>query len=108
MPRNPNAPSEESTLDPVPEQLNAELAAAHAEQAAEDAAAAERELAEASKSDPHARLCPHCNGEMVRHEGDTPKAGAWHCSNCGGCWVSSGGHWRPRDGHPAPADWSAT
>lgn len=68
-------------------ELNAELAAEHAQSAADAAAQAERDLAEASKEDPKARLCPNCNGEMVKHGPENPhKAGAWHCSQCGGCW----------------------
>lgn len=80
-------------------QANAELAAAHAEQAAQDAAEAERDLAEATKENPKARLCPNCNGEMVRH-GPGNKEGAWHCNQCGACW--SPGLREIRAGHPAP------
>lgn len=76
------------TPDPGEAQINAELATAHAEQAAEDAARAERQLAEATKDDPRAKLCPTCNGELVKHGDANPyKAGAYHCSGCGTCWA---------------------
>jgi ribosomal protein L37AE/L43A len=69
-------------------QVNAELAAAHAEKAAEEAAKAERELAEATKEDSKAKLCPACNGELVKHGDANPyKAGAYHCNDCGTCWA---------------------
>ncbi len=74
--------------DPEEAQLNAELTAAHAEQAAEDAAKAERQLAEATKEDPKAKLCPTCNGELIAHGYDNAfKAGAYHCDVCGTCWA---------------------
>lgn len=68
-------------------ELNAELAAAHAEAAAEAASQAERELAEATKEDPKARICPNCNSEMQRHAMDHPHhPGYWHClGGCGAC-----------------------
>ena len=76
-------------------QVNADLTAAHAEHAAEAAAAAERELAEVTKEDPKARLCPNCNGEMIQHGDATPiKAGAWHCNACGSCWAPGLKHLR--------------
>ena len=70
------------------EEVNAELAAAHAETAAENAAKAERALAEATKEDPKAKLCPTCNGELVKHGDENPfKAGCSHCNQCGTCWA---------------------
>lgn len=77
--------------------LAADVAAEHAAHAAEQAASAERDLAEASKDDPKARLCPHCNGEMVKHgDGNPAKAGAWHCDGCGCCFKGR----TVREGHP--------
>lgn len=78
-------------------QVNADLAAAHAEHAVAEAAVAERELAEATKDDPKARLCPHCNAEMTKHsDADPIKAGCWHCSSCGCCFKGR----EVREGHP--------
>ena len=75
-------------LDPEEAQLNAELAVAHAEHAEEAAAKAERDLAEATKEDPKAKLCPTCNGELVKHSDASPhKKGAYHCDHCGVCWA---------------------
>ncbi len=74
--------------DPEEAQLNADLAEAHAEKAAEDAAKAERDLAEATKDDPKAKLCPDCNGELVKHGDANPfKKGCYHCDQCGACWL---------------------
>ncbi len=76
------------TPDPEEAQINAELAVAHAEHAEEAAAVAERELAEATKEDPKAKLCPTCNGELVKHGDANPyKRGAYHCDKCGTCWA---------------------
>jgi ribosomal protein L37AE/L43A len=83
-------------------ELNVELATAHAETAAEFKARAERELAEATKDDDQAKLCPNCNGEMVKHGPANPyKAGSWHCNQCGACWAPGLKHMR--DNHPQPA-----
>ena len=72
--------------DPEVAAANAELAAAHAETAAEAAEKAERELAQATKEDPRAKLCPHDNAEMVKHPKDSPHhPGYWHCDTCGRC-----------------------
>ena len=77
-----------SRTDPEIAQVNAELAAEHAETAAEAAAKAERELAEATKEDPKSKLCPNCNGELIKHGDANPhKAGAYHCDQCGICWA---------------------
>lgn len=74
-------------IDPDEAQVNAELAVAHADKAVEYAAAAERNLAEATKEDPKAHLCPACNVEMIKHGPANPfKAGAWHCNTCGTCY----------------------
>ena len=73
--------------DPEVAQINADLAVAHAEKAADDAARAERKLAEATKEDPKAKLCPTCNIEMIMHEKNGgSKSGCWHCNTCGTCW----------------------
>lgn len=49
--------------------------------------------------------CPHCGAPLIEHAATGPKAGAFHCNGCGGCWVKQGGSWVTREGHPAPADW---
>ena len=55
---------------------------------------------------PHA-VCPHCGAPLIDH-GTTegPKAGAWHCDVCGGCYVRDGHRWRPRDAYSAPTGWA--
>lgn len=69
-------------------QVNADLAATHAEKAADDAARADRQLAEATKEDPKAKLCPTCNGELIAHGyANSFKAGCHHCNTCGVCWA---------------------
>jgi ribosomal protein L37AE/L43A len=74
-------------VDPAEAQVNADLAAAHAEKAADEAEKAERKLAEATKDDPKAKLCPVCTVEMVQHEKNGgSKSGCWHCNTCGECW----------------------
>ena len=72
--------------DPEEAQINADLTAAHAEHAAEDAAKAERDLAKAEH--PGESLCPNCNGPLIEHGDENPvKAGAKHCNACGICWA---------------------
>lgn len=52
--------------------------------------------------------CPHCGAPMIDHGvSEGPKANAWHCNACGGCWVHRGSAWFLREGHPAPAGWGA-
>lgn len=54
-------------------------------------------------TEPMPPACPHCGAKLISHETDTgPKANAWHCNNCGGCWVYRDDEWVSRDGHPAP------
>lgn len=79
--------------------LAAEISAAHAAKAAEqadkDALAAARAVAEAP-------VCPNCRGELIKHNDASPhKAGASHCNTCGACWAP--GLRELRAGHPAPA-----
>lgn len=81
------SPAKRDPESVVEAELAAEVATEHAAKAADDAAHAERALAEATKEDPKAKLCPKCNSEMVRHSDANPfKAGAWHCDHCGICW----------------------
>lgn len=50
--------------------------------------------------------CPHCGAPMIDHGVDEgPKANAWHCNACGGCWVHRGNAWFSRDGHSPPVGW---
>ncbi len=73
--------------DPEEAQVNADLTAVHAEKAAEAANQAEHELAEATRDDPKAKICPTCNVEMIQHpKGDGPKSRCWHCDTCGVCF----------------------
>jgi ribosomal protein S27AE len=87
--------------DPEVAKVNAELATAHAEAAAEDAEEAKAELAKAEN--PKARLCPNCNNSMFQHtEPEAPqKYLAWHCGTCGGCWRGN----QLLEGRAAPAGW---
>ena len=50
--------------------------------------------------------CPFCGKELAEHAPTGAKAGAWHCSSCGSCWVRSGGGWAPRPGHAAPVGYA--
>lgn len=55
-----------------------------------------------------APACPHCGAPLIDHKTDTgPKAGAWHCNQCGGCFVHRGSAWYVREGHGAPTGWPA-
>lgn len=83
----------------------AEISAAHAVKAAEQAEKDQIAALEAAKEKASDRLCPHCHAEMVKHsDADPIKAGAWHCNGCGACWAP--GLKRMREGHPAPVGWA--
>lgn len=100
----PSKPDKDDKDKEVAE-VNAELAVSHAEEAKDAVARAERELAEASKERVNSRLCPNCNGELVKHGDANPhKAGASHCDNCGACWAP--GLKEMREGHAAPEKWT--
>lgn len=80
-------------VDPEEAKLNAELAAAHAEKAAEEAVEADLVAARAVAD---GRVCPHCHTEMTKHgDADPQKAGCWHCSACGCCFRGNA----VREGH---------
>lgn len=45
---------------------------------------------------PTDELCPHDGAQLVQHGPENPhKAGAWHCSECGCCFLNNA----LRDGH---------
>lgn len=68
--------------------LAAKVSAEHAESAAKQAEKDDLAARQAAKEDPHARLCPNCKAELVKHGDLNPfKAGCWHCNSCGGCWA---------------------
>lgn len=65
--------------------LAAEVSAAHAEKAVEQAAKDETAAARAASDTP---VCPNDNMPLVKHDGANPyKQGAWHCNSCGTCWA---------------------
>jgi len=69
---------------------------------ASDAALA---AAKDARDDDHARLCPACHGELIRHGPENPyKAGCSHCNTCGACWLPGLREQRPGHGGPLAAE----
>jgi len=82
--------------------LAAAVSAEHAIRAAEQAEKDAIAVAEATKEDPKARLCPTCHAEMIKHGPENPfTANSWHCNSCGSCWAP--GLREQRAGHTGPA-----
>lgn len=94
MPPSKNVEKEEAAA-------TAEVSADWAEKAAE---LAEKDALTAARAAAGAPVCPHCRGELIKHDDRNPaKAGASHCNNCGACWAP--GLREMRANHPPPADW---
>lgn len=81
--------------------LAAEVSAAHAEKAVEQA---DKDALAAARAEAGGPVCPNCKGELIKHADSNPdKAGCSHCNSCGACWAP--GLHELRAGHPAPAGW---